>query len=114
MPGRARGSLAAYVANVDGKPLEDAAVVLEPLSGNAPAERPQPASIAQKDREFMPYLTIVQTGAAVDFPNLDPFKHHVYSFSPAKVFEIKLYAGKPAENHDKPSEMALIATSTTQ
>lgn len=108
LPARA-GSLEAHVATPEGKPLEDAAVVLEPLSGVALSARPPTAAIEQQGREFKPYLTIVQTGTAVDFPNRDPFKHHVYSFSPAKVFEIKLYAGKPAQPvvFNKPGEVAL-------
>lgn len=67
------------------------------------------ATIAQHDREFIPYVTIVQTGTAIYFPNHDPFKHHVYSFSPAKTFEIKLYVGKPAQPvvFDKPGEVAI-------
>ncbi|MBI3524727.1 MAG: methylamine utilization protein [Betaproteobacteria bacterium] len=105
------GSLDATAKTSDGKALEDAAVVLEPLSGSAPPLHTGrvAASIEQRDREFAPYLTIVRAGAAVDFPNRDPIKHHVYSFSPAKRFEIKLYAGKPAqpEVFDKPGEVAL-------
>ena len=103
------GSLDAHVTTPEGKPLEDAAVVLEPLSGVALSARRPTAAIEQHGREFSPYLTIVQAGTAVDFPNRDPFKHHVYSFSPAKVFEIKLYAGKPAQPviFDKPGEVAL-------
>lgn len=102
------GNLEVYVATAAGKPAEDAAVVLEPLSG-APSQPPRTAAIEQREREFRPYLTIVQAGAAVEFPNRDPFKHHVYSFSPAKTFEIKLYAGKPAQPvvFDKPGEVAL-------
>ena len=42
--------------------------------------------------QFHPFLTIVPVGADVSFPNLDPTKHHVYSFSPAKRFELKLFA----------------------
>ena len=88
--------------------MEDAAIVITPLSGAIP-KRNSIRSIAQKDREFIPYLTIVQTGTAVQFPNRDPFKHHVYSFSPAKSFEIKLYAGKPSLPviFDKPGEVAI-------
>jgi hypothetical protein len=37
-------------------------------------------------------LSIVPVGADVSFPNFDPTKHHVYSFSPAKRFELKLFA----------------------
>lgn len=91
-----------------GTPVEDAAVVLEPVSGRVPQPKAQ-ASIEQRDREFVPYLSIVQKGAAVNFPNRDTLKHHVYSFSPAKTFEIKLYAGQPAQPvvFDKPGEVAL-------
>jgi plastocyanin len=52
------------------------------------------AAIEQADREFVPYVNVVQTGTSVSFPNRDPILHHVYSFSPAKTFEIKLYTGK--------------------
>jgi plastocyanin len=88
-------SLTVRVRTPAGAPVENAAVVLDPVSGTPPQFRRR-ATIEQRDREFVPYLTIVQKGTSVDFPNRDPFKHHVYSFSPAKVFEIKLYAGKPA------------------
>jgi hypothetical protein len=51
----------------------------------------------------------VQTGTAVQFPNRDEIRHHVYSFSPPKVFELKLYAGTPAAPilFDKPGEVVL-------
>ena len=98
----------ARVRSLAGVPVEDVAVVLEPLSGRMPQPKTQ-ASIEQRDREFVPYLSIVQKGAAVSFPNRDTLKHHVYSFSPAKTFEIKLYAGQPAQPviFDKAGEVAL-------
>ena len=101
-------SLEAHVSTSAGTPVEDAAIVIEPVSGAAPRPR-KTATIAQQDREFIPYVTIVQTGTAINFPNHDPFKHHVYSFSPAKTFEIKLYAGKPVKPivFDKSGEVAL-------
>lgn len=87
-------SFQAIVRMPDGRPVEDAALALEPIDGKAPPARAR-AKIEQRDREFVPYLTIVQKGTPVDFPNRDKIKHHVYSFSPAKTFEIKLYAGQP-------------------
>lgn len=60
-----------------------------------PQQRALSAEVAQKDLTFVPFVSAVQTGTAVDFPNMDKTRHHVYSFSPAKVFEFKLYAGKP-------------------
>jgi plastocyanin len=86
-------------------------VVLEPL---APANRQAPknhphAVIEQRGAEFAPYVTVVQTGTAVDFPNNDTVRHHVYSFSQPKRFEIKLYAGKPGQpiTFDKPGEVVI-------
>jgi len=104
----AAASFAAVVRTPAGKPVEDAAVVLDPVAGKVPPAKARTA-IEQRDREFVPYLTIVQKGTAVDFPNRDKLKHHVYSFSPAKTFELKLYSGKPAAPvvFDKVGEVAL-------
>ena len=44
----------------------------------------------------MPLVSVVQTGAAITFPNKDNIEHDVYSFSPAKRFELNLYHGIPA------------------
>ena len=41
---------------------------------------------------FHPFVSVVPVGATVDFPNLDATRHHVYSFSPAKRFDLKLFA----------------------
>lgn len=102
------GKIEVHVATPAGRPVEDAAVVLEPVM-DAGIQQHKTAKIEQRDREFMPYVTVVQTGTAIEFPNRDPFKHHVYSFSQAKIFEIKLYAGKPAQPvvFDKPGEVVL-------
>lgn len=105
--GAMAGNLEVLVTTPEGRPVEDFALVLEAPS--APAARKAKATILQQDREFSPYLTIVQTGTAIEFPNRDAFKHHVYSFSQPKIFEIKLYAGKPAKPvvFDKPGIVAL-------
>jgi hypothetical protein len=51
----------------------------------------------------------VPVGAEVSFPNLDPTKHHVYSFSAAKRFELKLFAKDQSRTvrFDKPGVVAL-------
>jgi plastocyanin len=93
----------ALVLAPSGAAVADAAVVLLPLAPTQARSR-NGASIEQRNREFLPYVTVVQTGTAIDFPNNDQIKHHVYSFSPPKQFEIKLYAGKPGKPvvFDKP------------
>ena len=80
-----------------GNPVADAAVYAVPASGGSEAKNAR-ASIEQADREFVPYVSVIQQGTVVTFPNRDPILHHVYSFSPPKQFEIKLYTGKsPSE-----------------
>lgn len=76
-----------------GQPLADA--VVELLDPNNKVQISHTAKVAQQDLIFRPFVSAVQIGTAVDFPNLDKTRHHVYSFSPAKVFELKLYADKP-------------------
>ncbi|WP_198120001.1 methylamine utilization protein [Massilia rhizosphaerae] len=91
-----------------GSPLADAAVLVEPLAGTPARPRVRGhVAIEQRNREFIPWMTVVQTGTSVDFPNNDTVRHHVYSFSEPKRFEIKLYAGKPGQPivFDKPGQV---------
>jgi hypothetical protein len=53
--------------------------------------------IDQRDKQFIPYVTALQVGTSVFFANTDNIRHHVYSFSPAKKFELPLYSGIPAK-----------------
>jgi len=106
----AAASLAVRVVDPSGRPVRDAVVALYP-AGNA-ARAPRPGGryvVAQKNIQFRPYLSIVPVGADVSFPNLDPPKHHVYSFSPAKRFELKLFAKDQSRtvHFDKPGVVAL-------
>ena len=96
------------VSNSSGQPLADAVVAVE-LRGQATKSVGMKADMAQRNRQFQPQLLIVQTGTAVNFPNFDTVRHHVYSFSTIKVIDIKLYSGTPAEPivFDKPGVAAL-------
>ncbi|WP_128724838.1 methylamine utilization protein [Pseudoalteromonas phenolica] len=49
----------------------------------------------QVEKAFLPHVLVVPKGAKVSFPNSDDIRHHVYSFSKAKTFELKLYHGEP-------------------
>lgn len=99
----------AEVRDAAGAVLADAVVWLEPTDGAPPKARGATAEIRQVGAEFVPRVTVVPTGARVDFPNMDKVKHHVYSFSPAKNFEIQLYSGKPEAPvvFDKPGLVTL-------
>lgn len=100
--------VAVCVTSPEGRPVEDSAVLVD--GGGPPPRSPtRTVSVEQIDRDFVPYLTIIPQGAEIEFPNRDPLKHHVYSFSAAKPFEIKLYAGKPASPilFDKSGDVAI-------
>ena len=45
----------------------------------------------QKDLNFVPALLPVQVGTKVTFPNLDDTYHNIFSFSPAKRFDLGRY-----------------------
>jgi plastocyanin len=105
----AASSLSVRVVDSSGRPVRDAVVTLNPAIG---AHAPRPGGhfvVSQKDLQFHPFLTIVPVGADVSFPNLDPTKHHVYSFSAAKRFELKLFAKDQSRtvHFERPGVVAL-------
>jgi plastocyanin len=101
-------SIEATVKDAKGAALEDAVVWARP-KGAALPRAARDAAVEQINKTFVPLVTIVQTGTPVRFPNRDEIRHHVYSFSSAKVFELKLYAGTPMAPvvFDKPGEVVL-------
>jgi plastocyanin len=103
------GELTVTVKDTRGAPVRDAVVYALPVSGKVPPARRQTVEVSQRDQQFVPYVSAVQTGTGVLFPNKDNVKHHVYSFSPTKKFELPLYAGTPAEAivFDQPGAVTL-------
>jgi hypothetical protein len=87
--------LAVRVLDGDDKPLEDAVIFVPAVAAPEKNQQPRRATIAQRERTFDPFVTVIEKGGLIDFPNEDTMLHHVYSFSPAKRFEIKLYKGTP-------------------
>lgn len=87
-------SVISHVVDSANKPVADAVISLTPLDAKAsPGVSDQPKAVMdQWERQFTPYVLPVEVGTVVTFPNRDNIKHHVYSFSPAKRFELKLYS----------------------
>ncbi len=83
------------VADAAGHPLADAVVMLEPVGAPLAVKPMVNAQIVQRNQQFSPQVSVVTVGTPVTFPNQDTVKHHVYSYSAAKTFQIKLYAGVP-------------------
>jgi plastocyanin len=62
------------------------------LEGSFPRPRSPPTKqIVQKDLAFVPSLLPVQVGTKVEFPNLDDTYHSIFSYSPAKRFDLGRY-----------------------
>lgn len=88
--------IAATVTDERGKPVADAVVIAVPADGSLRVSpRPREEVVDQVDKEFLPKVQAVLVGTPVTFPNRDSVRHHVYSFSPAKRFELPLYTGVP-------------------
>ncbi|WP_296679589.1 methylamine utilization protein [Novosphingobium sp.] len=92
----------------DGRVLSGAVVSIT-VAG---APRPQPRgtyTMSQQNIAFAPHVLIVPVGATVSFPNRDRVRHHAYSFSPAKRFELKLYGRDETKSvtFDRPGVAAI-------
>jgi plastocyanin len=106
----AAAQIAATVTDQEGRPVADAVVVAVPVRGAPPTATPAVREIVdQIGQEFVPYVKPILVGTSVFFPNKDNIRHQVYSFSPAKQFELPLYAGTPAKPvvFDRPGVVVL-------
>lgn len=83
------------VQGADGRALPGAVVTVRPLDGQAHRAAPVHAVMDQVNRAFEPDLLVIPVGSTVEFPNSDSVSHQIYSFSPAKRFQLPLYRGKP-------------------
>jgi plastocyanin len=86
-------SVIVQVFDQSGNPVPEAVVTLTsddilPALDNLPK-----AVMAQRNITFEPHILAIPKGTEVWFPNEDDFRHHIYSFSKAKQFEIRLYGG---------------------
>lgn len=79
-----------------GRDASQAVVWLVPLDRlpvkEVPSEKPgKRRQVLQKNKSFLPHLTVVRVGSVVDFPNHDPFFHNVFSLFDGKRFDLGLY-----------------------
>jgi plastocyanin len=84
----------AAVKDNKGAAVADAVVSLVPLDAATNSLLPPVGprtEIAQENQEYSAYVTVVQAGSKIYFPNRDTVQHHVYSLSKAKKFELPLY-----------------------
>jgi plastocyanin len=83
--------LSVRLVDASNHPVRDAVVVAD-LPGAHAMPVGHGYSVRQKDLAFQPFVLVIPAGATVSFPNGDNTRHQVYSFSPTKRFELKLFA----------------------
>lgn len=86
--------LSVDLRTMDGRPVRDGVLTVYPQSGAWAPATPRisgPFVMKQEGIQFHPFVLIAPVGATVVFPNFDKVRHHVYSFSAAKRFELKLF-----------------------
>ena len=110
------GGASAFAATLEvkalqrnGRALSGAVVMLESASPELAAAAPVDAVMDQVDLSFSPDVLVVPVRSTVRFPNSDAVSHQVYSFSPARHFQLPLYRGKPYPpvSFDKPGVVTL-------
>ncbi|HZQ51978.1 MAG TPA: carboxypeptidase regulatory-like domain-containing protein [Bryobacteraceae bacterium] len=70
-------------------PFGRVAVWLEPSAPMATA--PKQPEMRQAGRRFDPDFLVIPVGSTVDFPNLDPIFHNIFSLSHSKAFDLGYY-----------------------
>ena len=90
-------TLTLKLTDQDGAAVDDAVIYITTIDGRHQASMPQTVDVDQVNEMFVPHVRATTVGSLVNFPNSDHVRHHVYSFSEAKTFEVPLYSGVPAE-----------------
>ena len=83
------------IEDIEGASLENAVITVTPLF-EKPKLNKRVEIVDQIGKEYVPHVLIIARGSSVDFPNKDNIRHHVYSFSDAKQFELPLYESTAA------------------
>jgi plastocyanin len=89
------GDLSVTIVDTAGRGVPDAVVTVAPEEKSAATARAAVTVVMdQIQLAFVPRVLVVAVGTTVEFPNNDSVSHQVYSFSPAKKFQLPLYKGQ--------------------
>ena len=89
------------VAEPDRQPASPADVIVYVVGFTEPASD-KVTTIAQKGRKFVPDLVAITVGERVEFPNLDPFLHNVFSQSTPRKFDLGSFSRGETKEKDFP------------
>ena len=104
------GTLVAQIKDRNGAPVMNAVAYVLPVGRKAPAAlATATGTVEQAYYKFEPYVSVVQTGTKIRFPNRDRNEHHIKVLSGPILFEHKVYTRKEPEPTllDKPGQITL-------
>ena len=84
------------INSTSGKAVKDAVVTLK-SSKKIKLKSKKTYIIDQINKTYVPHVKVIPVGSRISFPNKDDIRHHVYSFSDTKKFELPLYEGTPTK-----------------
>ena len=104
------GTLVAQIRDKNGAPVANAVVYALPVGAKAPAAAVTASAIVEQSfYKFEPFVSVVQTGTRMRFPNRDRSEHHIKVLSGPSAFEHKVYTRKEPDPTllDKPGQITL-------
>lgn len=93
------GEVSFLIKDKKGETASNAVITLRPLfEADWSNMAPGVGVMNQRRAMFRPFVLAVRANTPISFPNLDQFRHQVYSFSKAKRFELRLYGKDESKN----------------
>ena len=77
--------------DLDWAGVQDVVVHLSEKSAGPRPLHDRPVRLTQKNQMFEPRVLAIPVGTTVEFPNLDPVFHNVFSYSKTKRFDLGRY-----------------------
>ncbi len=92
------GTLVAQVKDRNGNPVPNAVIYAIPVGGSTPAVSANASAVVEQQMfKFEPFVSVVQAGTRMRFPNRDRSEHHLKVLSGPSAFEFKVYTRKEPE-----------------
>ena len=85
----AQAPITGHVRLSNGRPAANAVVIFEGGSHSKPLSK---AIVDQRDKTFIPHVSVVTVGTKVDFPNDDTVFHNVFTEYHSTRFDLGMYA----------------------
>jgi len=96
--GQAQVSGRIQVTDAGGRPAQDLGNAVVFIEGRGPRPATPRVDMALDARQFRPRVIVVPVGTTVQFPNLDPFNHNVFSLNEPNAFDLGLYGRGETES----------------